>query len=78
MNKITDKLDKLGQQIEEAKKNVSLYEGQKIQLLKQLKDLGYKTIEEAEKDLVNMEKEISAKQLEIEDQFDSLRENYDW
>jgi hypothetical protein len=78
MNNITQELDKLSKQIEDAKKNVAQYEGQGIQLMNQLKELGYKSVSEAEKDLEKMDKDISLKQTEIEKGFETLQKEYQW
>lgn len=78
MNDIKRELDKLDEQIQEAKKNVSVYEGQGIQLTKQLKEFGYKTVAEAEKDIINMEKELGTLNASIEKIFSELQESYQW
>lgn len=75
---IKKELDRIEPQIESAKKNISLYEGQNIQLLKQLNELGYKTISEAEKALPFMEKELDKLDMEIEKGYNELKEKYGW
>jgi hypothetical protein len=78
MNNIVQQLDKLSKEIETAKRNVSQYEGQEIQLTKQLNDLGFYSVEEAEKEIIKMEKEIKLKTQEIEEGFAELKDQYDW
>jgi hypothetical protein len=78
MDDIKRELDKLSSQIKEAKGNVATYTGQKIELMKQLKELGYSTIAEAEKAIAKLTKEIESKKEKINADFAKLKEQYDW
>lgn len=78
MNEILKDLEKLGKEIDEAKKNVAQYEGQKFQLMKQLEELGFKTIEEAQKNILLLSKEEEKLTKEIESDYKELKEQYQW
>jgi len=72
-----DLLD-LKSEIDDAKEKVSELKGQKTVLLNQLKtDYGCKTIEEAEKKLRTMKKEIESLDEQIEDGLKELEEKYE-
>jgi uncharacterized protein (DUF342 family) len=75
---IVKELDSLSKEIDKAKSNIAQFEGQKIQLMKQLKDLGYSSVEEAGKDLTKMDNQLIALGEEIEKGFKELKENYEW
>jgi septal ring factor EnvC (AmiA/AmiB activator) len=79
MKEVQKELAELSEQIEESKTKLSKLEGQRIELLKNVKEiLGVKTIEEAEKEL----KKLIAQQNEIEKEIktglDKLKTVYGW
>ena len=53
-------------------------EGQKIELLKRAKELGFSSVEEGEKIVIKLSKEKEAKEAEIEKNYKELREQFEW
>jgi uncharacterized protein YaaN involved in tellurite resistance len=73
----TDLLE-LKKEVDEAKNNVVGLKGQQTALFKQLKDdWGCKTIEEAEKKVKSMGKEIDTLQEQIETGIEELEQKYE-
>lgn len=70
-------LIKLKQKVEDAKRSTSELKGQKNALMKQLKDdWKCETVEEAEKLITKMDKEITALNKQIETGLKELKEKY--
>lgn len=72
-------LQKLGKEIEAAKKSVATLEGRRSEVIERLKsEHGIETIEEADKLLIKLDKEIVKMDTEIQADFKKLSENFSW
>lgn len=78
MNK-AEKLLKMKEKIDKAKTDIERMEGRKEQLYKTLKkDFDCKILKEAEKKLVEMNKELDKKETILADGITGLEEKYEW
>lgn len=74
-----EKLLKMKEKIDKAKEDIARMEGRKEQLYKTLeKDLGCKTLKEAEKKLAEMNKELDKKETILTAGVTGLEEKYEW
>jgi uncharacterized membrane-anchored protein len=79
MKDIQADLTTLKDNIDNAKNNLAKLEGREIELIKQLeKDFGIKTVAEAEKEVVKLEKESKKRKEIITTEYNKLKEQYDW
>jgi chromosome segregation ATPase len=78
MEKIIEELNSLQKQIQDSKTKVSQLEGKREAQLAQLQEFGVKTIEEGNKKLEKMGKELGKLETDIQTRFKSLKESYEW
>lgn len=79
MKEIQSDLGRLKKGIDEAKTDSAKLEGRKQEQLNQLKtEFNLDTIEEAEKKLEELNKQLDAKKADIENEYKKLKEEYDW
>jgi chromosome segregation ATPase len=79
MKDIQSDLSRLKKGIDEAKNNVAKLEGREQELLSQLKtDFKLDSIEAATKEVAKMKISIDKKEKEIQEQYDKLKEEFDW
>ena len=79
MKEVQKELAELSEQIEESKTKLSKLEGQRIELLKNVKEiLGVKTIEEAEKELKKLISQQNEIEKDIKTGLDKLKKEYGW
>ena len=71
-----ERLMQIKQSIESAKKNKATYEGKLAVQMDRLKDLGCKSIEDAEKRLKKLQTEIDALEEEVETSMKKFEEEY--
>jgi len=79
MQTILNSIEDLSNQIEESKKLLAKYEGAEEELLKQLKEnFNLSSLEEAEKEVFTLGKELTKLEKEIKKDYDFLRTEYEW
>ena len=79
MEEIIKSLTSLDKQINDAKRNLAVQEGRFAEVEKQLKnEFGLSTIEEAEKENTNAKTENEQLEKQIRQNFEGLKNQYDW
>lgn len=75
----TDKLLRMKEKIETAKRKVAECDGQLKSLHKRLKDdFGCEDLKSADKELAAMDKDLSAKEKQLQQGITRLEEKYEW
>jgi uncharacterized membrane-anchored protein YhcB (DUF1043 family) len=76
---VQTELQRLKENIDNAKSNLSKLEGREEELLNQLKkDFGVTSVAEADKKIKEMQKEYDKIEKHIEDEYKKLKDQYDW
>lgn len=78
MEAIIKELNKLREEIQSSKTKKAQLEGRREEQLKQLKSFGVKTIEDGQKKLEILNKELGKLETEIQRLFKILKETYQW
>lgn len=72
-------IENIKNKIDGAKKDEANYEGRLQEIMKRLKDeFGLTSVEEVQKMLTDMEKELNVLKGKAEKQLEQLQENYEW
>jgi chromosome segregation ATPase len=78
MEKIIEELNSLQKQIQDSKTKKAQLEGRREEQMNRLKEFGVKTIEEGNKKLEKIIKELGKLETEIQEKFKTLKENFEW
>lgn len=79
MQKIAEDIDKLGEEIETAKRNLSQLEGRKEEVVKQIKtEFGITTVEELDTLKIKESQELETLKTSIREVYNNLKKEFQW